>query len=57
MVTYITILILGLAVFGLSIGVIFNNKPLQGSCGGLGSEKTCELCTGDKSKCKTTEIA
>ena len=30
----LTIIVIGFAVLGMSIGIIFNNKPLQGSCGG-----------------------
>ncbi|MEE8334980.1 MAG: hypothetical protein V3S48_00915 [Candidatus Neomarinimicrobiota bacterium] len=36
-----TILFLGVALTGLAIGIIFNNKPLQGSCGGSGKECVC----------------
>ena len=30
----LTIIVIGVALLGMSIGVIFNNRPLQGSCGG-----------------------
>ena len=51
---YLSILVLGIAVLGLSIGVIFNDKPIQGSCGGIGADETCTICGGDTEKCKTT---
>ena len=38
MTVYLSIIILGIAIFGLSIGVIFNDKPIQGSCGGIGAD-------------------
>ena len=50
---YISIFVLGIAIFGLSIGVIFNDKPIQGSCGGIGADETCTICSGDTEKCKT----
>ena len=56
MTVYITILILGLAILGLSIGVIFDNKPIQGSCGGIGADESCTICEGDSQKCETIEV-
>lgn len=35
------ILVIGIAILGMSIGVIFNRKPLQGSCGGVASNCVC----------------
>ena len=55
MTVYITILIFGLAILGLSIGVIFDNKPIQGSCGGIGADESCTICEGDTQKCETIE--
>ena len=48
---YLSIIVLGIAIFGLSIGVIFNNKPLSGSCGG-NPDGSCVVCGGDNSKCE-----
>ena len=52
---YLSIIILGLAILGLSIGVIFDNKPIQGSCGGIGADENCTICGGDPQKCETLE--
>ncbi len=52
---YLSIIILGLAILGLSIGVIFDNKPIQGSCGGVGVDEDCTICGGDPQKCETLE--
>ncbi len=46
---------LGLAFFGLSLGVVFNNKPIQGSCGGVGADESCTICSGDPQKCEELE--
>lgn len=38
----------------MAIGVIFNNKPISGSCGGmsaLGMDVACDICKGDPAKC------
>ena len=37
----LTILVIGFAILGMSIGIIFNNKPLQGSCGGAVENCVC----------------
>lgn len=48
----ITVGILGVCLIGMALGVIFSNKPLKGSCGGLGRVmgNSCELC-GKKEQC------
>ena len=38
---FLAILVIGIAILGMSIGVIFNRKPLQGSCGGEASNCVC----------------
>jgi len=55
MTVYLSIIIFGLAILGLSIGVIFDNKPIQGSCGGIGADEDCTVCGGDPQKCETIE--
>ena len=55
MTVYLSIIIFGLAILGLSIGVIFDNKPIQGSCGGIGADEDCTICGGDPQKCETLE--
>ena len=37
----LTIIVIGLAIAGMSIGIVFNNKPLQGSCGGVVENCIC----------------
>ena len=55
MTVYLSIIIFGLAILGLSIGVILDNKPIQGSCGGIGADEDCTICGGDPQKCETLE--
>ncbi len=42
----LSLLIVGLAIFGMAIGVILSNRKLQGSCGGLGAimGEDCLFC-------------
>lgn len=51
----LTLLVLLLVVAGMAIGVILQNKPIKGSCGGmasLGIDTECDICGGDTSKCE-----
>lgn len=50
------IIILSLAIMAMSIGVIFNRKPLSGSCGGLNPNGECSICGGDTSKCDNSDM-
>ena len=52
---YLSIIILGLDILGLLIGVIFDNKPIQGSCGVVGADENCAIYGGDPQKCETLE--
>ena len=46
------ILILCIAVLAMSVGVMFDRKPLSGSCGGIETDGFCTICGGDKMKCE-----
>jgi len=46
--------LLAIIITAMSVGVIFQNKPIKGSCGGmaaLGMVSDCEICGGDRTKC------
>jgi len=52
------ITVIAVALLAMSVGIIFKNKPLRGSCGGQsgkviidGVEVTCPTCRGDSEKC------
>lgn len=51
-----------IAVTGMAIGTILQNKSIKGSCGGLASmpgsegKSICELCTIPKNECTNTEL-
>lgn len=49
----ISLAVLSVCLVGMALGVIFSNKPLKGSCGGLGKAmgNACEIC-GKKEECK-----
>lgn len=50
----LTLLFLLLVVAGMSIGLIFGRKPIQGSCGGMsaiGMDTVCDICGGDPNRC------
>lgn len=49
--TVLAILFFSLLFAGMAIGVILANKPVKGSCGGLGASGDCGLC-GKASQCK-----
>ena len=47
--------LLATIIAAMSVGVIFQNKPIKGSCGGmaaLGMVSDCEICSGDRMKCE-----
>ena len=48
---FLGVFILVVAITGVSVGVIFNRKPLSGSCGGLSTEGTCSISGNDPNKC------
>ena len=46
----ITLAVFGLVLLGMSVGVIFGNRPIRGTCGGLShaegtpAQMTCDAC-------------
>ena len=56
MATFIlTAIIFGLVIAGMAVGVIFQDKPIKGSCGGLnniGLGGKCDICGSDTTKCE-----
>lgn len=52
---FISFLVLACVMTAMAVGVIFANKPIKGSCGGisaLGMGTSCEICGGDTQKCE-----
>jgi hypothetical protein len=54
-----TVIIIGLAIAGRAIGVLFSGRGIQGSCGGLsriipGLESACDACAA-KDECPRSE--
>jgi hypothetical protein len=50
-IIFLTIGIVAALMGGMAIGVIFSNKPLRGSCGGVGGSCACEEA-GKPGACK-----
>ena len=51
----IALIFFGIVMAAMAVGVIFSNKPIKGSCGGLsniGLTGECEICGGNLSECE-----
>lgn len=51
----ITLAVLLIVVLAMSVGVIFADKPIKGSCGGMsaiGIDTECDICGGNTAKCE-----
>ena len=55
----LTPLVFGIFFICLAVGVIFSNKRLKGSCGGLANmtgedgKSMCEICPNNESNCES----
>ncbi|MEE4659604.1 MAG: (Na+)-NQR maturation NqrM [Halieaceae bacterium] len=52
---FLATVIFCLVVVGMAVGVIFSNKPIKGSCGGIGAlgmDTGCEICGGNPQVCE-----
>tara|TARA_B110000444_G_C18766479_1_gene560247 strand:- start:62 stop:283 length:222 start_codon:yes stop_codon:yes gene_type:complete len=50
----LSFLIVVLVITAMAVGVIFSNKPIKGSCGGMGAlgiDNTCDICGGKPKHC------
>jgi len=53
----ITLTVFGLVLLGMSVGVIFSNRRIRGSCGGLShadgkqGQMTCDACSPEGQQC------
>ncbi|WP_426417841.1 (Na+)-NQR maturation NqrM [Aestuariirhabdus sp. LZHN29] len=55
LLTFVGLLVI---VAAMSLGVIFANKPIKGSCGGLGAvgiDSECSICGGNPDKCEESQ--
>ena len=54
-VFFLTLSFLLLVVAAMAVGVLFSNKPIKGSCGGiqaLGLGEKCDICGSNTDECE-----
>lgn len=55
MTTFVfSFIVFALIIAAMAVGVIFSNKPIKGSCGGIGTlgiDTGCDICGGDPQRC------
>lgn len=50
-----TFIAFALVIAGMAVGVLFSNKPIKGSCGGMGAlgmDTACDICGGNPAQCE-----
>jgi hypothetical protein len=51
---FVSLVVIGLVIAGMSIGVLAGRSPIKGSCGGigaLGADAACVICGGNPQRC------
>jgi uncharacterized protein len=51
---FITALVIALVMTAMAVGVLIADKPIKGSCGGMGAlgiDTACDICGGDPKLC------
>ena len=59
-VFFLTLSFLLLVVAAMAVGVLFSNKPIKGSCGGiqaLGLGEKCDICGSNTDTCEEPLLA
>ena len=59
-VFFLTLGFLLLVVAAMAVGVLFSNKPIKGSCGGiqaLGLGEKCDICGSNTDECEESSLA
>jgi len=54
-VVIVVFLVMLLMILIMSVGVLFADKPIKGSCGGLGAlgmKSACDVCSGKDEQCE-----
>lgn len=52
---FLTVVVLGIVIVGMSVGVLMGRKPIAGSCGGMAAlqmDTACTICGGNPQKCE-----
>lgn len=58
----VTVVVFVIALTGMAVGVMFSNREIKGSCGGLANLKDsqgrsiCEACTNPSPECRGEKL-